>query len=116
MAEAESFVPFQGIKNDVKGRLRCYKHDWISGFKAGFRYFHFSSLLLFFFLYLREMRFDLSLCKKKKTRILAPTTYIFFASAIPVITFGEQLERDTGTTTTTLLLLHLLLSLMLMRE
>lgn len=64
MAEAESFVPFQGIKNDIKGRLRCYKHDWISGFRAGFR-------------------------------ILAPTTYIFFASAIPVITFGEQLERDT---------------------
>lgn len=30
-------------------------------------------------------------------RILAPTTYIFFASAIPVISFGEQLERDTGT-------------------
>ncbi|KAH0933913.1 hypothetical protein HID58_011030 [Brassica napus] len=60
----QSFVPFQGIKNDIKGRLRCYKHDWISGFRAGFR-------------------------------ILAPTTYIFFASAIPVITFGEQLERDT---------------------
>lgn len=29
-------------------------------------------------------------------RILAPTTYIFFASAIPVISFGEQLERDTS--------------------
>ncbi|XP_047971291.1 boron transporter 1-like [Salvia hispanica] len=28
-------------------------------------------------------------------RILAPTTYIFFASAIPVISFGEQLERST---------------------
>ncbi|CAA7015987.1 unnamed protein product [Microthlaspi erraticum] len=64
MDEAESFVPFRGIKNDVKGRLRCYKQDWISGLRAGFR-------------------------------ILAPTTYIFFASAIPVITFGEQLERDT---------------------
>ncbi|KAK6930331.1 Bicarbonate transporter-like, transmembrane domain [Dillenia turbinata] len=43
----ETFVPFLGIKNDVKGR------------------------------------------------ILAPTMYIFFASAIPVISFGEQLERDT---------------------
>lgn len=31
-------------------------------------------------------------------RILAPTTYIFFASAIPVISFGEQLERNTGKT------------------
>lgn len=34
------------------------------------------------------------------SRILAPTTYIFFASAIPVITFGEQLERDTVITMT----------------
>ncbi|KAJ6429575.1 hypothetical protein OIU84_021053 [Salix udensis] len=60
----ESFVPFRGIKNDLQGRLMCYKQDWIGGFKAGFR-------------------------------ILAPTTYIFFASAIPVISFGEQLDRDT---------------------
>ncbi|KAL5559283.1 hypothetical protein UlMin_035494 [Ulmus minor] len=27
--------------------------------------------------------------------ILAPTAYIFFASALPVIAFGEQLNRDT---------------------
>ncbi|XP_017975551.1 PREDICTED: boron transporter 1 isoform X2 [Theobroma cacao] len=60
----ESFVPFRGIKNDLRGRLKCYKQDWTGGFGAGFR-------------------------------ILAPTTYIFFASAIPVISFGEQLERDT---------------------
>nr|AAD26598.1 putative anion exchange protein [Arabidopsis thaliana] len=60
----ETFVPFEGIKNDLKGRLMCYKQDWTGGFKAGFR-------------------------------ILAPTTYIFFASAIPVISFGEQLERST---------------------
>ncbi|CAN0888739.1 Probable boron transporter 2 [Linum grandiflorum] len=60
----ETFVPFQGIKNDLKGRLLCYKQDWTGGLKAGFR-------------------------------ILAPTTYIFFASAIPVISFGEQLERNT---------------------
>ncbi|KAM3323619.1 putative boron transporter 2 isoform X1 [Capsicum chacoense] len=60
----ETFVPFRGIKNDLHGRLLCYKQDWTSGIKAGFR-------------------------------ILAPTTYIFFASAIPVISFGEQLERNT---------------------
>ncbi|GER55148.1 HCO3- transporter family [Striga asiatica] len=60
----ETFVPFRGIKNDINGRLLCYKQDWTGGFKAGFR-------------------------------ILAPTTYIFFASAIPVISFGEQLERNT---------------------
>ncbi|OVA00509.1 Bicarbonate transporter [Macleaya cordata] len=28
-------------------------------------------------------------------RILAPTAYIFFASALPVIAFGEQLSRET---------------------
>ncbi|KAK4482131.1 hypothetical protein RD792_009271 [Penstemon davidsonii] len=60
----ETFVPFRGIKNDLQGRLLCYKQDWTGGIKAGFR-------------------------------ILAPTTYIFFASAIPVISFGEQLERST---------------------
>lgn len=60
----ETFVPFRGIKNDLKGRLQCYKQDWTGGFRAGFR-------------------------------ILAPTTYIFFASGIPVISFGEQLERNT---------------------
>eukprot|EP01018_Ginkgo_biloba_P022080 Gb_26320 [translate_table: standard] len=33
-------------------------------------------------------------------RILAPTTYIFFASALPVIAFGEQLDRATDGTLT----------------
>ncbi|XP_058112511.1 boron transporter 4-like [Magnolia sinica] len=28
-------------------------------------------------------------------KILAPTTYVFFASALPVIAFGEQLSRET---------------------
>ncbi|KAL5747192.1 hypothetical protein ACOSQ2_024489 [Xanthoceras sorbifolium] len=65
----ETFVPFRGIKNDLKGRLSCYKQDWTGGFRAGFR-------------------------------ILAPTTYIFFASSIPVISFGEQLERETNGTLT----------------
>ncbi|KAH1203495.1 putative boron transporter 6 [Glycine max] len=35
-------------------------------------------------------------------RILAPTFYIFFASALPVIAFGEQLNRDTGGSLSTL--------------
>ncbi|KAK7317176.1 hypothetical protein RJT34_01181 [Clitoria ternatea] len=65
----ETFVPFRGIKNDLKARMVCYKQDWTSGFQAGIR-------------------------------ILAPTTYIFFASAIPVISFGEQLERNTDGTLT----------------
>ncbi|EEF44695.1 Boron transporter, putative [Ricinus communis] len=32
---------------------------------------------------------------RSRLGILAPTTYIFFASALPVIAFGEQLSRDT---------------------
>ncbi|KAI4329822.1 hypothetical protein MLD38_028165 [Melastoma candidum] len=60
----ETFIPFDGIKKDLRGRLMCYRQDWTGGFRAGIR-------------------------------ILAPTTYIFFASAIPVISFGEQLERNT---------------------
>lgn len=34
----ETFVPFEGIKNDLRGRLMCYKQDWTSGIKAGLRY------------------------------------------------------------------------------
>jgi len=34
----ETFVPLRGIKNDLRGRLRCYKQDWTGGFKSGFRY------------------------------------------------------------------------------
>ncbi|GJN35888.1 hypothetical protein PR202_gb24703 [Eleusine coracana subsp. coracana] len=34
-------------------------------------------------------------------RILAPTLYIFFASALPVIAFGEQLSKDTDGALTT---------------
>lgn len=34
----ETFVPLRGIKNDLQGRLRCYKQDWSGGFNAGVRY------------------------------------------------------------------------------
>ncbi|XP_031257737.1 probable boron transporter 7 [Pistacia vera] len=57
-------TPFKGISKDVKGRLACYKQDWMGALGSG-------------------------------VRILAPTTYIFFASALPVIAFGEQLYRET---------------------
>ncbi|EYU21945.1 hypothetical protein ABFS83_01G029300 [Erythranthe nasuta] len=57
-------TPFSGMLNDVKGRLACYKKDWIDTCGSG-------------------------------ARILAPTAYIFFASALPVIAFGEQLSRET---------------------
>ncbi|KAK4373141.1 hypothetical protein RND71_008525 [Anisodus tanguticus] len=53
-------TPFRGIAKDIRGRVPCYKQDWIAGIG-----------------------------------ILAPTAYIFFASALPVIAFGEQLSRET---------------------
>lgn len=34
----ETFVPMRGIKNDLRGRLMCYKQDWTGGFRAGYRY------------------------------------------------------------------------------
>jgi len=37
-AMEESFVPLRGIKNDLHGRLACYKQDWTGGFRAGIRY------------------------------------------------------------------------------
>ncbi|KAL3633453.1 Boron transporter 4 [Castilleja foliolosa] len=57
-------APFTGMVNDVKGRLKCYKKDWLDTCGTG-------------------------------ARILAPTAYIFFASTLPVIAFGEQLSRET---------------------
>ncbi|XP_059290995.1 boron transporter 4-like [Lycium ferocissimum] len=57
-------TPFKGIAEDIRGRVSCYKQDWIAGIRSGIG-------------------------------ILAPTTYMFFASALPVIAFGEQLSRDT---------------------
>ncbi|GAV70550.1 HCO3_cotransp domain-containing protein, partial [Cephalotus follicularis] len=38
---------------------------------------------------------DWSSAFRSGIRILAPTTYIFFASVLPVLAFGEQLNRDT---------------------
>ncbi|EFJ22813.1 hypothetical protein SELMODRAFT_104444 [Selaginella moellendorffii] len=68
-----AFHPFRGISRDFHGRLDVYGRDWRDGLKAG------SDFL----------------------RILAPTTYIFFASALPVIAFGEQLQSDTDGALTT---------------
>lgn len=47
----ETFVPFEGIKNDLRGRLMCYKQDWTGGIKAGVRYILISYIyyIAFFF-------------------------------------------------------------------
>ena len=34
----ETFVPFRGIKNDLKARILCYKQDWTGGLHAGIRF------------------------------------------------------------------------------
>lgn len=38
VAMEETFVPFRGIKNDLKERLVCYKQDWTGGIRAGIRF------------------------------------------------------------------------------
>lgn len=86
--------PFAGIVKDFKGRKACYKEDWTAAFDSGPRY------LVLFQLFsivssIRIATVDVIL-QSDYYRILAPTLYIFFASAIPVIAFGEQLNRETG--------------------
>lgn len=39
-------------------------------------------------------------------RIFAPATYIFFASAIPALAFGEQISHDTGNSISNLIITH----------
>lgn len=94
-------APFEGIANDFKGRIACYKQDWVCALCSGVRCF-FPALKMpiqeqilygvLNFLQCSNLPDVVFAC----SRILAPTMYIFFASALPVIAFGEQLSRDTG--------------------
>ncbi|KAL5578971.1 hypothetical protein UlMin_011413 [Ulmus minor] len=68
----ETFVPFCRIKNDLQGRFMCYKKNGLVDLRQAL-----VTILTFL-------------------KILAPATYIFSGSEIPVISFGEQLERNTG--------------------
>ncbi|GAB2282140.1 Boron transporter 1 [Dionaea muscipula] len=47
MSMEETFVPFEGIKDDIQKRLLCYKQDWSGGIKAGFRVCVWTAALLF---------------------------------------------------------------------
>lgn len=38
--------PFKGVVADVKGRAAWYKHDWVSGLRAGIRSVLFKLLVL----------------------------------------------------------------------
>ena len=73
----------KGIVADYRGRRPWYLDDWREGVNSGFR-FSVASVLL------------LTLDVVVYLRIFAPATYIFFASAIPALAFGEQIDHATG--------------------
>lgn len=90
--------PFKGIIKDVRGRMQCYKQDWTGALGSGVRY----DLFCIFWNRMRVINCMFGWSTSwyiliLNFRILAPTAYIFFASALPVIAFGEQLNRETGT-------------------
>lgn len=92
-------TPFREIRNDVRGRAACYKQDWIAGIRSGLGYFlfsHFVKITMKVWNFAGQYAKFNFLLFVLLHRILAPTTCIFFASALPVIAFGEQLSRDTG--------------------
>lgn len=95
-------TPFKGVLDDVKGRLACYKKDWLDTCGSGARCISFRLFLMEggvgggVFLLLQSINYNLIFIVLYLFRILAPTAYIFFASALPVIAFGEQLSRETG--------------------
>lgn len=97
--------PFKGIVEDFKSRKACYNQDWSNALCSGPRYKryvhdHFNNLNFFsficFFFSPYKYWFWLFRYLNVHVRILAPTTYMFFASALPVIAFGEQLSKETG--------------------
>ena len=97
-------TPFKGVVADIEGRAAWYKHDWLEGFYSGFRLILFQTIN---FAVDHCVCFPSSCCCQFHSliihaasgcivRILAPTMYIFFASALPVIAFGAQLSRETS--------------------
>jgi boron transporter len=62
-------TPFSGVCRDIIGRIPHYKDDWLGPLQT-----------------------------KQKLRILASATYIFFASAIPALAFGQQFFTKTNGT------------------
>lgn len=62
----ETFVPFRGISNDLKGRLLCYKQDWTGGIRAGIRFVILLVILLitmeFSYGFIIFMTYIVSLC------------------------------------------------------
>ena len=84
----------KGIAEDVRGRIPWYRHDWVDGYSYGIRrvIFHQCSFLSL----LCASASCFLLTSFLLSRLLAPATYIFFASVIPALAFGQQLFIATG--------------------
>ena len=91
----------KGIAEDVHGRIPWYRHDWVDGYSYGIRRVSF-----------HQCSFLSPLCASAScflltnfllSRLLAPATYIFFASVIPALAFGQQLFIATGAVSLSLL-------------
>ena len=84
------FTPCAGLVKDVRGRLPWYVDDWTCAKDAKLRYA----------LSGRAFRLQLHTCPRledsEPCRVLASFTFIFFASAIPALAFGQQLAQYTG--------------------
>ncbi|CAN1164838.1 Boron transporter 4 [Linum perenne] len=91
----ESFrTPFRGILDDFRGRADCYKDDWTTAIRSGLRFNFTYPAFISGFPYSISYT-TIPLFDDFPFKILAPTCYIFFAYALLVIAFGEQLNRDT---------------------
>lgn len=88
-------TPLKGVTDDLKGRLACYKKDWLDSCNSGPRCKSFLFSCSKASLSKQRMQMFIS-ASIQHFRILAPAAYIFFASALPVVAFGEQLSRETG--------------------
>ncbi|KAG1669435.1 hypothetical protein FOA52_004068 [Chlamydomonas sp. UWO 241] len=76
-------VPFRDVVDEVKGRWACYRDDWTDGWRCGVRCIVTKITAISF--------------QRSAKGILAPSVYIFFASALPALAFGQQLaERTNG--------------------
>lgn len=87
----ETFVPFQGIKNDLKGRLLCYKQDWTGGLNAGFRYLLQHGLIIFVMeLYYRidDKESGIFYCEHKYLLVLSLITAKFYSTWIFFLSFS----------------------------
>lgn len=102
-----------GIGADIRARLKWYRNDWSQGWDSGLRYFgnnhsHWmpawylhccGNVLQQHYHFNGSVGYDFCECIIMCTpypRILAPSSYIFLASLLPALAFGQQLTDLTG--------------------